>query len=63
MSQQVSTSQKSSIWTICLGLLVVLLVVNQLTLCNARYLPTRADESRKNLIKQMLKEVSKLLNC
>lgn len=56
---QLSTSQKpSSIWSFCLGILVVLVLINQLGFCSARYLPTRADESRKEMIKQMLKEVS-----
>ena len=59
MSQQL-TQKPSSIWSFCLGILVVLVLINQLGFCSARYLPTRADESRKEMIKTMLKEVSDL---
>jgi len=52
-----SNSQKTSVWSWCLGLLVALVLINQLGFCSARYLPTRADESRKEMIKQMLKEL------
>lgn len=60
MTHQVSSTQStksSSVWSVCLGLLVALLVINQLTICNARYLPTRSDESRLELFKKALKEV------
>lgn len=59
MSHQLSTIQKPfSIWSFCFGLLVVLVLINQLNFCEARYLPTRGDDSRKEVIKAMLKEVS-----
>lgn len=58
MSQQLAAARSSSIRSICFGVLVLLLLINQLGFSQARYLPTRADESRKEMLKAMLKEVS-----
>ena len=50
--------RNSTLLSVIASILVLALVAGQLHSCSARYLPTRGDQSRKELIKQLLREVS-----